>query len=382
MSRRRALPTAGALTALLLLAATVARGADVAFVSPRDGEVLAGDVHFQLHVRDGADVSRVDVYVAGKLAGTALPPSWSFMWSAPALIAAPIVAVAFDASGRPGERARIKSADRVVTEWVDVNAVQLYPVVTDRVGKYIRGLGRESFTVLDQGKPVPIDYFSETVERLRLAILLDTSRSMTGKLSFVTEAAWGLIRRLESGDTLSLYAFNHGLVAGPEVAAPEVAAAESFVRGLAPSGGTALYDALAAVLRDLSTTAGRKAIILFSDGQDERSLLTLDQVVDRARQSEAMVYTVGAGSSARDVAARHDLETLARETGGQALFFDNYRKLDSVFDSILVDLRSQYALSYTPPPGEDGVRAIELEVAGSGYRARCRPSYLYQQRRQ
>jgi Ca-activated chloride channel family protein len=365
----------------LLLAATAAGAADVAFVSPHDGEVLAGDVQFQLHVRDGADVARVDVYVAGKLAGTALPPSWSFVWSAPALVAAPIVAIAFDAAGRPGERARIKSADRVVTEWVDVNAVQLYPVVTDRGGRYIRGLGRSAFTVIDSGKPVPIDYFSESVERLRLAILLDTSRSMTGKLSFVAEAAQGLLRRLEQGDAISLYAFNHGLEPGPQAMAPDLGGAESFVRGLVPSGGTALYDALSEVLHDLEPATGRKAILLFSDGQDERSLLTLAQVVDRARQSEAIIYAVGAGSSERDVEARRDLETLARETGGQALFFDNYRKLDSVFDSILVDLRSQYALSYTPPSGQEGIRAIEIKVDGPGYRARCRPSYRYQQRR-
>ncbi len=110
-------------------------------MSPRDGELVAGDVHFQLRVREGADISRIDVYVAGTLAGTALPPQWSFDWSAP------------DAGGRarssrsrstpparPGERARIKSAEHVVTEWVDVNAVQLYPVVLDRGGRYVRGL--------------------------------------------------------------------------------------------------------------------------------------------------------------------------------------------------------------------------------------------------
>jgi VWFA-related protein len=363
-----------------LLVVPAAGASDVAFVSPRDGELVAGDLQFKLRVRDGADIARVDVYVAGTLAGSAVAPEWSFAWSAPALVGAPIVAIAFDASGRPGERVRIKTAAHVITEWVDVNAVQLYPVVTDRGGRYVRGLERKSFTVLDQGKPVPIDYFSEDVERLSLAIVLDTSRSMTGKLSFVTEAAWGLIQQLESDDAVSMYAFNHGLVVGPRAAAAETATLEPFVRGLAPSGGTALYDALSEVLRDLAPGKGRKAIILFSDGQDEQSLLTLAQVVNSARQSEAILYTVGAGTSERDIEARADLEQLARETGGQALFFDNYRKLDSVFESVLLDLRSQYSLSYTPPGGESGVRAIEVKVEGSAYRVRCRPSYVYKAR--
>lgn len=372
------LSTAGLL--ILLLVVPAAGASDVAFVSPRDGELVAGDLQFKLRVRDGADIARVDVYVAGTLAGSAVAPDWSFAWSAPALVGAPIVAIAFDASGRPGERVRIKTAAHVITEWVDVNAVQLYPVVTDRGGRYVRGLERKSFTVLDQGKPVPIDYFSEDVERLSLAIVLDTSRSMTGKLSFVTEAAWGLIQQLESDDAVSMYAFNHGLVVGPRAAAAETATLEPFVRGLAPSGGTALYDALSEVLRDLAPGKGRKAIILFSDGQDEQSLLTLAQVVNSARQSEAILYTVGAGTSERDIEARADLEQLARETGGQALFFDNYRKLDSVFESVLLDLRSQYSLSYTPPGGESGVRAIEVKVEGSAYRVRCRPSYVYKAR--
>src|SRR6185503_17930713 len=149
MSTRRSLPVAGTLTLLLLAAA--AGAADLAFESPRDGELVAGDVHFKLHVRPGADVARIDVYVSGTLAGSATPPDWSFDWSAPALVGAPIVAVAFDASGLPGERVRIRTAAQVVTEWVDVNAVQLYPVVLDRGNHYVRGLGRSAFTVLDQG---------------------------------------------------------------------------------------------------------------------------------------------------------------------------------------------------------------------------------------
>ena len=378
MSTPGPLSIAGVLIPLLL--APAAGAADLAFVSPRDGELVAGDMQFELRVREGADIARVDVYVAGTLAGSALPPDWSFAWSAPTLVGAPIVAIAFGASGRPGERVRIKTAEHVVTEWVDVNAVQLYPVVTDRGGHYVHGLEREAFSVLDQGKPVPIEYFSEHHEHLRLAIVLDTSRSMTGKLSFVTEAAWGLIQRLESDDLVSLYAFNHELVVGPHATAGETATLEPFVRQLAPSGGTALYDALSEVLRDLAPGNGRKAIILFSDGRDEQSLLTLAQVVNSARQSEAILYTVGAGSSERDIEARADLEQLARETGGQALFFDNYRKLDSVFESVLLDLRSQYSLSYTPPVGESGVRAIEVKVEGAAYRVRCRPSYVYKRR--
>jgi VWFA-related protein len=244
----------------------------------------------------------------------------------------------------------------------------------------VHGLRRDAFTVLDRGKPVSIDFFSEDLEQLNLAILLDTSRSMTGKLSFVTEAAWGLIQRLAKDDVVSLYAFNHGLTGGPRAAAAETATLEPFIRSLQPGGGTALYDAVSEVLRDLARARGRKAIILFSDGQDERSLLTLAQVVNSARQSEALLYTVGAGSSERDIEARDDLEQLARETGGRALFFDNYRKLDEVFESVLLDLRSQYQLSFTPADGESGVRGIEVKVTGSGYRVRCRPSYTYKRR--
>jgi VWFA-related protein len=400
MSARRPLSTAGLLTLCLAAAPANATG-DVAFVTPRDGDLIAGDTRFSFRVQEGAAVSRVDVYVAGTLVGSALPPDWSFRWTAThSLVGATILAVAFDASGDPVERVRIRTSDNVVEEWVDVKAVQIYPVVTDRGGRYVRGLTRESFAILDQGKPVAIEYFSEGLGDLELAIMLDTSRSMTGKLSFVVEAALRLIAQLRAGDRVSIYAFNHGLIAGPSPGAAAAAAedasspaadtaaraaldfeaTETFVRGLVPGGGTALYDALSGVLGDLAATAGRKAVILFSDGKDEQSLLTLAQVVSRARESEAIVYTVGAGGGASDDEARRDLETLGGETGGQALFFGSYRKLDEVFAAVLLDLRSQYALSYTPPTGETGVRAIEVKVAGPGYRVRCRPSYYYEKR--
>jgi VWFA-related protein len=360
-----------------------AAGADFIFVSPRDGEVLAGDVHVELDVRSGADVSRVDVFVAGSLAGTARPPAWSFTWKTSlAVQGAAIVGIPYDRQGRPGERVTIHSAARVVTEWVDVNAVQLYPVVKDRAGRYVHGLGRESFRVREGKTPVEIDYFSEDVERLELAVLLDISSSMSGQLSFVTAAAWELIQQLAAGDTVSVWAFNQGLQSGPaRVAAPEVEAVEPFIRGLTPRGGTALYDSVAEVLDDLSSATARKALIVFSDGRDDSSLLTLAQVLDRARRGDAIVYTIAAADPSGDAEARRDLTGLASETGGQALFFDSYRKLDEVFESILADLRSQYALSYTPPPGEEGVRSITVEIPGTGYRVRCRTSYLYRQRR-
>jgi Ca-activated chloride channel homolog len=377
MPTRRSLSAAGLLTLCLVAAPAIAEGV-VAFVSPRDGELVAGDTRFSFRVRDGADVARIDVYVGGTMAGSALPPGWSFHWTAPStLVAAPIEAVAFDAADHQVERVRIRTAANVMEEWIDVRAVQLYPVVIDRGGRYVRGLPRDSFKVLDRGRPVEIEYFSEDLQGLSLAIVLDTSRSMTGKLSFVTEAASRLVERLGDGDTVSVYAFNHVVVAGPEVeiaAGADRSTIQTFVRGLVADGGTAMYDALSGVLRELAPARGRKAVILFSDGRDERSLLTLSQVTNRARQSEAIIYTVGAGGAGGDD-ARHDLETLARETGGDALFFDGYHKLDSVFESVLLDLRSQYALGWTPQDGESGIRPIEVRVPG--HRVRCRPSYVY-----
>lgn len=349
------------------------------FLSPVDGDLVIGATQVRFEVDDrGVPVERIDVYVEGLLIGSALPPEWSFEWRAPSgLVNVPIVAGVF-AGGEMVERVTIHTSEALVFgESLDVVSVELYPVVTNLRGAYVSDLGAEDFRVFDQGSEVALESFERNPANLNLVVLIDISESMKTKLSAVKEAASRFISRLRDEDQVAVYAFNHAVARGVELTRQHIRA-QAQLRGYTASGGTALYDAVAQVLEDLETIRGRRALVLFSDGQDERSLTTLQRAVDLARRSEVIIYTVGAGESQEDLEARDDLRLLAEETGGKAQFIRKLKTLPRIFDIVLEDLGSQYYLSYTAPDGAAGLRQVVVQVAGSGYSVRCRKSYYYE----
>jgi VWFA-related protein len=208
-------------------------------------------------------------------------------------------------------------------------------------------------------------------------MLLDVSESMQEELSTVKEASCGFIDQLGSEDRVSLYAFNHSLIPGVRLTS-DFEEPKDAIRRLSAAGGTALYDAVVRVLNDLGPVKGRKAIVVFSDGRDERSLSSLERTIEMARRSEVLIYAVAAGETEQDLAARQDLEVLAEETGGEVHLIQKFKHLPRVFSSILDDLRAQYSLSYEPPEGPAGERQVRVEVQeGKKYRVRCRRSYYY-----
>ena len=93
------------------------------------------------------------------------------------------------------------------------------------------------------------------------------------------------------------------------------------------SGETALYDAAAVALRRLREAGGRRAVVLFTDGEDNRSRMSIDQVIDLARASEASVFAVAQGVAEVEALLRAPLDRLAEETGGRAWFISSIRKL-------------------------------------------------------
>ncbi len=377
MPQRRTLPIA-ALTCLLLSADTVPGDEIIQFISPVEGEIVLGQTDFRFRIgdRDPA-INRLDVYVDGELIDSALPPDWRFRWQAPpGLKSVVIVAVAYDGQ-QVVAQARIQTSGASFGETLDISAVQLYPVVTDRRGHYVRGLGQSDFVVFDQGQEMQIDFFSEEPAALTIAIVLDVSRSMVGKLSFLQEASLGFVNRLNAGDRVSVYAFNNSLVEGPKATLDhEIVKAE--IQRLTAGGGTALYDAVVRVLDNFEQIGGRKALLLFSDGRDVESLATMAIAVQKARRSEVVIFTIGASESEEDLLARRDLTALATETGGQAFFISKFGKLSHAFQSVLADLRAQYVLSYSPAVGTEGERSVEVRLRQRKYRVRCRDNYYYQ----
>ena len=178
MLRCRAVCRAGFLILLLGLTSVVTEGA-VSFLSPTPGEILLGEVVFKFAVEGGhTPVDKIDVYVAGKLVGSATGPAWTLTWNAPeTIIGTRVTAVAY-AGGKPLERVELPTQSLGFSQDLTVAAIQLFPVVRDRKSRYVGGLKREDFELLDQGKVVSIETFA--TDRLRPTALGQPLRRQGG----------------------------------------------------------------------------------------------------------------------------------------------------------------------------------------------------------
>jgi VWFA-related protein len=148
-------------------------------------------------------------------------------------------------------------------------------------------------------------------------------------------------------------------------------------------GSTALYDAIGVYLDGTAGQAGRKIMLLYTDGGDTRSALRFGELLDVLKASDVTVYAVGMlqhQTQTGKLAQRRVLQQIAEATGGQAYFPLSVKNLDSVYERVLADIRAQYTLGYLPISQKvDGAwRKVEIEVVrkdGRDYRVRSRKGY-------
>lgn len=276
-----------------------------------------------------------------------------------------------------------------------IEVVPLNVVVTDFEQKLVSGLAQSDFVVREDGVPQDISFFANSNVPLDLALLLDTSASMSTQMAAVRAAARGFIGAVRGVDRVMVVDIKktsrtlHPLNGDVEAALQAIAATE-------PSGGTGLYNGLYITLKELTAArramppnqARRQAVVLLSDGHDTSSLLSFDDVMELARSAGIATYTINlqrpAGRALQRPLTRvlsdaeYSLKELARETGARAFFPEDVRDLAGVYGDIANELSSQYALAYVPKNGSrDGAfRRISVELPGHpGHRARTRAGY-------
>ncbi len=268
---------------------------------------------------------------------------------------------------------------------VDVVALDVY--VKDRDGRFVPELTAVDFLVLDDSRPREIQFFSPG-SRVPLAVVLmvDRSASMRGlKMDRAKLAASAFIRTLGPDDLLEVIAFGDR-TERPLFFSIDRAAAEDAIAGLSAHGMTALFESLSIGLRDLEqlrrreTTEYRQAIVILSDGEDTKSLLAFDDVLEQARQSSVLVYTVSlrADEKGRALPTPRELFQLANDTGGRAVAVEDPEKLEPVYREIGAELRHLYRLAFLPTgTANDGSwRRLSVRVpAQAGAHVRTRAGY-------
>ncbi|MGE3842395.1 MAG: VWA domain-containing protein [Vicinamibacterales bacterium] len=253
-----------------------------------------------------------------------------------------------------------------------VDLVEVYVSVTSTDGRPVDTLTAEDFVVTEDGTPRAIDTFAQGDFPLSVVLALDRSFSMAGPpLRQARDAARSFLDGLRPEDEALVVAIGTGVEPQGEISRDR-SQQRAAVDALVPWGTTSLHDAIKALLEQVGSATGRRAVIVFSDGRDRYSTATVDDVVMRARQTDVLFYGIALGE------ARSALfEELASLTGGQAHHIVRPEQLAGVLNGIQRELRTQYLLGYQPvPDGPSGWRTIVVSARRPDVRVRARGGYL------
>ncbi|HUV68674.1 MAG TPA: VWA domain-containing protein [Terracidiphilus sp.] len=270
---------------------------------------------------------------------------------------------------------------------VGVNEVNLIFTVTDKHGKYIPNLRLGDFALLDDQKaPERVNSFHQQINLpLRVGILIDTSTSIHSRFKFEQQAATDFL--LQILKARSDRAFVMGFDVTPTVTqnwTNDLDGLETGINRLSPGGGTALFDAVYTACRDkmLDESRGqepvRKALILLSDGDDNQSRVYLSEAIKMCQRSETIIYAISTNWTPSRGQGDKVMSELAGDTGGQVFFPPSVEEVSTSFHNIEEELRSQYALTYTPADFKtDGAfRTIYLYCNDRRYQVRARKGYF------
>lgn len=267
---------------------------------------------------------------------------------------------------------------------ISTETVSLTVSVTDREGHYRSGLQPEDFLILDNKVTQEITFFHDSDGPASIAIVFDVSGSITAtKLLRAQEALKSFIQTSHAEDEYFLVAFN----SAAELLVDGVQDSEALFRGVAalkPNGNTALYDGVALGLNQLAHARfAKRALILISDGEDNRSRTSFGELRHALKESAVSIYAIG--TDPRPLPRSQGnfiLGELANASGGKAYFPVKPDGVDEAFEDIALALRHQYSIGYEPsnfvPDGSWHHIKVALSPAlkSSGARVRTREGYI------
>jgi VWFA-related protein len=344
----------------------------LAILSPEPDSYLNGQTTLRASLDPPEAATAVTFFIDGRQICVVPAQPFECQWDAGRAIAEHQVRVVATlvAGGRVVQTVRTKGVKFADNE--DVDAVQVTVTVMDGPNRYVRGLPVSAFTVYENGQAQPISYFANANVPLELIAALDISGSMGPAMPKLKQAVREFLVAVPSGNEVTLVGFNDTIFPLTRRATNPAERAKAVDR-LAPWGSTSLYDAILRTVAMLGRQTGRKALIVFSDGEDQGSHATISDVERGLQESDVTLYMIGQGRGSSNARLKEVMERLSRPTGGRALFRNSIDELRESFGELLDELSNQYLLSYAPPPStrQETWRSIRVEVNGySEVRAR------------
>jgi Ca-activated chloride channel family protein len=312
-----------------------------------------------------------------------------------------------------GVRAQSPSGQDEDVIRTEIDLTNLLFTATDKQNRFITTVQQEDIRVLEDGVPQQLFTFQRQTDRpLAIALLIDVSGSEERTLPQEKGAARSFVESvirsskdeaavipfsgsafLEQGLTRDVFSIYRALER-VEVALPSYLGSGPRIGGIASGpgliwpreGATAIWDAIAVTSGEIlarSQGQRRRAIILLTDGQDTNSQLKRSAAIDRAIESETVIYAIGIGDSKYEGVDRDVLRTVAEHTGGRAFFPKKEADLHIAFGEIEQELRSQYLIAYSSTNKKrDGtfrqmrIEIINPELRKEQLKLRYRPGYF------
>jgi VWFA-related protein len=251
---------------------------------------------------------------------------------------------------------------------VDVALVVLHVTVTGRDGGFVQNLAEPDFQVYEDGVPQRIRLFKDEDIPVTVGLVIDHSTTMLPKLAEVSAASRTFVRASNPADELFVVNFNEKVTLGLPGAirfTNDTAELGKAITAARTGGMTALYDAIFRAIEELKAgSRERKVLIVVSDGGDNASARSMDQVMKLAAQSSAVIYTVGLFDEGNPDRNPGVLKRLAQATGGEAFLPASADEVVAICERIARDIRHQYTIGYVParPADDGGYRAIQVRA--------------------
>jgi VWFA-related protein len=325
----------------------------------------------------------------------------SYLWLLIVLML-PLGLLAQESQNPPAQPSQQQEQEPLQTFKVEVNVVNLYFNVKDKHGALIPNLTKNDFEVFEDGTPQKIKYYSATSDQpLTLGLMIDTSGSQMRVLPMTQEIGSDFLADvLRPKDEAFVISFdinvellqdftNQASLLRKALHKTRINAGggSSGIPGIGQGPvpvsnpkGTLLYDAIyLASDEKLKQEVGRKALIILTDGEDQGSRTKIQEAIEAAQKSDAIVYVIyEADRGATFGYGKGEMKKICEQTGGRVIDVgDNAKKLREAFDQISNELRSQYYIGYTPTnQKQDGsYRKVEVKPINKDYKIQARKGY-------
>jgi Ca-activated chloride channel family protein len=307
--------------------------------------------------------------------------------------------------------AQEQSTDDTVIRRV-VALVQLNVAVTDRQGKYVTGLTPSDFIVTEDGITQKLATFEGTnapralpntslalsspdvttpaaslpgsivptappsplatspITGAKVFVLFDTSNYMyrSGGFVLAQDAISDFIRSMDGPERVAFYSYSRDFTRVAPLT-PDRSEVLRAVRSTVNGSDSALYNALLLTLRDAAQFTGKRAIVVFSNGPDNASMVPPENVAELAQSIGVPIYMVSTREARLDPISTAVFERMSTNTGGRAFFASNWTEESKAFEAVRNDLENLYVLSYYPLPNPNrGWREISVRLAGTKFR--------------